>query len=106
MPDPKKKKSKKSIYNAIGFSNKNIDRIKEIGNKIGSTKLKDVPTKAANLIKESMRRNKAVAKVIMEEYDYRQNEAKQNYRRKHGRNKDQKEQINWKDKNCYHISRR
>ena len=82
MPDPKKKKSKKSIYNAIGFSNKNIDRIKEIGNKIGGTKLKDVPTKAANLIKESMRRNKAVAKVIMEEYDYRQNEAKQNYRRK------------------------
>ena len=82
MPDPKKKKSEKSFYNAIGFSNKNIDRIKSVGKKIGNTKIKDVPTKATKIVKEVIRRNKAVAKVIVEEYNYRQNEAKQNYRRK------------------------
>lgn len=82
MPDPKKKKSKKSFYNAIGFSNKNIDRIKRVGKKIGNTKIKDVPKKATKLVKEVIRRNKAVAGVIVEEYKYQKNQAKQDYRRK------------------------
>jgi|ETNvirenome_2_60_1030617.scaffolds.fasta_scaffold169223_1 hypothetical protein len=82
MPDPKKKKSKKSIYNAIGFSNKDIDRIKGIGKKIGNTKVKDVPKKAKAVVKEVIRRNKAVGKFFIDEYKYKKKLDREKYRKK------------------------
>ena len=71
MPDPKKKKSKKSIYNAIGFSNKDIDKIKSVGKKIGNTKIKDVPRHTKRVVKNVAKGAKELYSAIKEEYDYR-----------------------------------
>ena len=82
MPDPKKKKSKKSIYNAIGFSNKDIDKIKSVGKKIGNTKIKDVPRHTKSIVNNVAKGAKELYSAIKEEYDYQKNEDRIRYKKK------------------------
>tara|TARA_R110002050_G_scaffold3258_11_gene17315 strand:+ start:1249 stop:1566 length:318 start_codon:yes stop_codon:yes gene_type:complete len=82
MPDPKNKKSKKSIYNAIGFSNADIDKIKGISKKIGNTKIKDVPKHTKRIVKNVAKGAKELYTVIKDEYKYQKNEDRKAYRKK------------------------
>jgi len=82
MSDHKKKKSKKSIYNAIGFSNKDIDKIKGVSKKIGNTKIKDVPKHTKRIVKSVAKGAKELYTVIKDEYKYQKKEAAKDYAKK------------------------
>ncbi len=79
MPDPKKKKS---IYNAIGFSNKDIDKIKGIGKKIGNTKIKDVPKHTKRIVKNVAKGAKELYTDINDEYKHQKKDAANDHAKK------------------------